>query len=681
MLGRLRRPDARLFLTSASLLFVELLLIRWIPATVVYVGFFNNFILMTSLLGIGAGILIGRRWRGSPALAPLLLVTLVVLVLVAEGEIREAPGAELFFGFSQRREIGPNAGVLALVVLLVTAVMAAIATPLAALLRSMPPLRAYAVDILGSLLGIALFAGLSVLETPPAVWFAVGGGLVVVSVADAPRGHLVLRGLALAELVLLVAVAGDRGERWSPYYRLDLVRFPEGVEAVKANGLFHQTMLPVGSPLREPYFEQVYRWFPERHFRRVLVVGAGTGNDTASALAHDVDAVDAVEIDPEIVRIGRARHPDRPYDDRRVTVHVDDGRAFLRNRADRYDLIVFAQTDSLTLVTRTANLRLESFLFTREAFAAAREHLEPDGLFVLYNWYRETWLVARYASMLEEAFGQPPLIRSYPQYGPVSAAFLVAGRPVAQLDRLPDGAYRLGRGAATPLPTTDDWPFPYLEAPSVPARYALALAFLAVVGLAAVAFALRVGVGGPASFSPHFFALGAAFLLLETRSLVTFSLLFGVTWVVNALVFFAILASVLAAVGVQARLRPKDPRPLYGLLFASLALAYALPPSALLLDPPLLRYALAAVVAFAPVFFANLVFAHSFKDTRAADAAFASNLLGAMAGGLLEWAALVAGYEALLVLVAALYALASLLAWRRVLGDRVLVGAVSGSRA
>src|SRR5262245_13456025 len=54
--------QARLFLTSATLLFVELLLIRWIPANVIYVGFFSNFILMASFLGIGLGILleIGR---------------------------------------------------------------------------------------------------------------------------------------------------------------------------------------------------------------------------------------------------------------------------------------------------------------------------------------------------------------------------------------------------------------------------------------------------------------------------------------------------------------------------------------------------------------------------------------------------------------------------------------------
>ena len=79
---------------------------------------------------------------------------------------------------------------------------------------------------------------------------------------------------------------------------------------------------------------------------------------------------------------------------------------------------------------------------------------------------------------------------------------------------------------------------------------------------------------------------------------------------------------------------------------------------------------LAAVVAFAPVFLANLIFTFSFRDTKIADMAFASNLLGAMVGGVIEYAALITGYRALLIAVAILYGLAWLFATRfRVLAD------------
>jgi hypothetical protein len=151
---------------------------------------------------------------------------------------------------------------------------------------------------------------------------------------------------------------------------------------------------------------------------------------------------------------------------------------------------------------------------------------------------------------------------------------------------------------------------------------------------------------------------------------VSFSLLFGSTWIVNALAFFAILASVLIAILVNARFRIRRPGLLYGSLFAALAIAFAIPPESLLVDPPWLRYLLAGVLAFAPVFLANLVFTYSFRDTRTADMAFASNLLGAMVGGAMEYIALITGYRALLLVVAALYALAWLFATRwRTLAD------------
>jgi len=88
---------------------------------------------------------------------------------------------------------------------------------------------------------------------------------------------------------------------------------------------------------------------------------------------------------------------------------------------------------------------------------------------------------------------------------------------------------------------------------------------------------------------------------------------------------------------------------------------------------PILRYGLAAILAFLPVFFANLVFTASFRDTRSADIAFASNVLGAVVGGCLEYLALVTGYRLLLLLVAALYAVAFLLTRWRIGGDRDLV--------
>jgi hypothetical protein len=202
--------------------------------------------------------------------------------------------------------------------------------------------------------------------------------------------------------------------------------------------------------------------------------------------------------------------------------------------------------------------------------------------------------------------------------------------------------------------------------PSIAPYYLAALAFLLIFGAFVVGGAVRASGTQVRRMSPHFFVLGVAFLLLETKSLVSFSLLFGTTWLVNAMAFFGILASVLLAIFVNSRWRETRPSLLYGALLASILVAWLLPPSSLMIVPPELRYVLAGAIAFAPVFFANLVFAYSFRDTEAADMAFASNLIGAMAGGALEYVALLTGFQALLVIVAGLYVVALVLArrWR-----------------
>lgn len=679
----LRRDDAQLFLVSATVLFVELLLIRWVPANVIYVGFFNNFLLLASFLGIGIGILLGRRGRRPPVPPSVALLAVIGLVLFAKIDVRGRDDVPLHV-IAAGSPVVTDVLVLTGIVALTATVMALVAVPLGPLLRSMPPLRAYAIDVAGSLAGIAGFAALALLATPPLAWFSVVALLLGVRAVATPGGPARDVRRALMTIVSAAAIVGVLAladparapkDVWSPYYRITRTSIVADTPALMVNGIPHQAMWRAADPRKEVLYDQIYRWFPGRIFRHALVVGAGSGTDTALALRQGAGRIDAVEIDPLILELGRRDHPDRPYANVRVRTHVNDGRAFLRTSDERYDLIVFAQTDSLALVTATSNLRLESFLFTREAFASVREHLTSDGIFLLYNQYQQTFIADRIARNLELTFGSPPLVSSYALGPKVNFAVFAAGPGIAALRGGPppggDGGYR--RAPASTLTATDDWPFQYVLEPGIPSRYVLALGAIllfALVAVLATSGVTRTAVG----LSPHFFLLGVAFLLLETRSLVTFSLLFGTTWIVNALVFFAILASVLAAIFVSARARGIPARALYAALLGALALAYLLPPSSLLIEPAWLRYVLASAIAFAPIFLANLVFAHSFRDTEAADLAFASNLLGAMLGGVLEWLALVTGYQALLVVVAALYGGAYVAATRvRWLGDRHLV--------
>ena len=128
---------------------------------------------------------------------------------------------------------------------------------------------------------------------------------------------------------------------------------------------------------------------------QVLIIGAGSGNDVSRALAWGADRVDAVEIDPVIHGLGNADHPDHPYDDPRVFVHLNDGRNFLRSTNKQYDLIIYALVDSLVLHSSYSNIRLESYLFTKQAFDDVKKRLKPGGVFVMYNYFRQGWIVSR----------------------------------------------------------------------------------------------------------------------------------------------------------------------------------------------------------------------------------------------------------------------------------------------
>ena len=157
------------------------------------------------------------------------------------------------------------------------------------------------------------------------------------------------------------------------------------------------------------------------------------------------------------MQIGRDRHPDRPYSDPRVTVHVDDGRAFMERAARRYDLILFALPDSATIVTGQSALRLENYLFTTQALERARSLLEPGGTFAMYNYY-EPWLLDRYANTIRTVYGTAPCVQLGPTHGQRQQAVLSL-RDDAIDRRLHDDVDPAGRRAralrrrpAVPLP-------------------------------------------------------------------------------------------------------------------------------------------------------------------------------------------------------------------------------------
>jgi hypothetical protein len=661
----------RIFLASFTLLFFELLCIRWIPAYVRYLSYFTNFILLASFLGMGLGILSARRQAFRFPSFPLVILLLAAIVAVNRFELNIATTDVLYFGSGTHGWAQAESFILLpLIFTLVAASFIPLARSVGVLFTQTAPLTAYTYDILGSLAGTAAFFLIGYFALPPIYWFGILALLVLMLSTRQTLARSAIYVVAAAGIALFL----QRGTHWSPYYKITLTPAEPTGYNLDVNSIGHQSMIPWQE--KEPFYRRVYELFPGDSFEHALILGAGTGSDTATALANGVRRITAVEIDPVIQKLGAELHPDRPYSDPRVTMVNADGRVFLRNTDEKYDLIIFALPDSLTLTSSIANLRLESFLFTQDSLAAAKEALAPDGLLVLYNYYREPWLIEKLASMVSRTFARDSFVSTYGGQG--RGAVIINGPRLAELSPGQFGSYReetpaeentrlrvTGEGymAATDIPAaTDDWPFVYLPRKSFPSIYMNGLAVVAAISLAGIWWLSPPGT--LRRFDWHMFFLGVAFALLEVKALTTFALLFGSTWNVNSLVFFAILSSVLLAVLINARFRVRRVWIFYALLFAMLALNLVVRPEALLFENAVARYLVASLLIFTPVFLANIIFSNSFRDTELADVAFASNLLGIMVGGMLEYLSMLTGYHLLLLLVIAFYALAMVLRHR-----------------
>ncbi|MEV0796600.1 spermidine synthase [Kribbella sp. NPDC050281] len=659
----------RLVASSALMLFTELALIRWTGSNVVHLSYFSNFVLLGSFLGIGIGILRSGRAKRLPYYSPVMLGLLVLVIAWKPVTVDRGTSSSVIY-FTSLNTTGPPVWVILPIIFVAAAVvLAGPAELVGRCFTELPRLTAYRYDLIGSLVGIAAFTGLSFLGAPPIWWGAIVTVMFAALMIPRPRSaaptsrSLVAAGLSgalvLAPLLVMVGVLFHESTRpdnsWSPYYKVQTKASTwQNVPllTITVNGVPHQQAIPADARLQwEPQYGLPYeRANVGKTPKNVLIIGAGSGSDVAIALKKGATHVDAVEIDPRIRDLGKALHPDRPYQDPRVTSHIDDGRAFLSRTDKKYDLILLALPDSLTLVNGASSLRLESYLFTQQAFESARDHLNPGGAFAMYNYYRETWLIDRLASTAQSAFGHKPCVDKVGD--DLQQAVVTVG--LTEADQT-CGAEWAGPSAITPPPATDNRPFLYLFTDRIPSLYLITLGLVLVAGLIGVGIA-----GGGSSYRrmrPYsdLFLLGAGFMLLETKSITGFALLFGTTWVVNAIVFAGVLVAVLAAVEVTRRFKTPPLKVMYVVLFGGLVLAWLFPDEWLLSMPVGLRAVVAVVIAFLPIFAANVIFAKRFTDTADGTASFGANLLGAMLGGCLEYAALIIGFDGLLIIAALLY--------------------------
>lgn len=746
------RKYADLFLVSLLILFLELACIRWFPAHVLFLTFFTNTVLLASFVGMSVGCLAaGRRTSFIYWTPPLLVMAMTAGHLIehlrsgVEKLFRVGNPSSPQLVFFGTEYVTPDPAGFFLPVealggfffLILALSFVGPGQELGRAFQDIPNrVRAYSINIFGSAIGIALFALCSRAELPPVWWFvpmaASLGWFVWSRTAFHSRlARGAIRSTAFAFLAAVIYLASltsgsyrinprnfgqnlapevyknlglDFGEHlWSPYYRLDFDRLHR---SIAVNLIAHQDMVSRRNDALPSHAYQLPHLLNRDSggapFENVLIIGAGSGNDVSRALEWGARHIDAVEIDPVILRLGRKYHFDAPYSDPRVSAFVGDGRNFLRSTNRKYDLIVFALVDSLVLHSSYSNIRLESFLFTEQAFRDVRRCLKPGGQFVVYNYFRQGWIVGRIFASLDQAFESQPLVITLParpQIEPESSGgftVFIAGDNErlrrsfhdkaeywlydhkAPGPESPDGfaihppveeqnQWKRFILAEVHPPTqvripSDDWPFLYLHEPMIPS---LTLRGMAIMG--ALAFLLiflflprqPLPTGIP-RFSLRMFFLGAGFMLIETKAVVHMALLFGSTWMVNSVVFFAVLVMILLSNLFVLKIQPGRLQPYYAGLLAALAANIFIPLDFFLGMERTIQVIASCVLVFAPIFFAGVVFAVSFRESHSPDRDFGANTAGAMAGGLAENASMLLGFRYLLIVAVVFYLLSSL---------------------
>jgi SAM-dependent methyltransferase len=672
-----RSPAWLIGLTTFGILALELALIRWTSGQMRVFAYFNNMVLIAAFLGMGLGVAIGRRRPGLVHLVlPVLLLLAVPMAFSEELGLVHLTfpdqSISLWGGESVAADplvFARNLAIFLGLLLAVVLVFVCAGAPLGCLFPRLPTLQAYQGDLVGSLLGVLAFTAISWLEAGPAAWLALG---------TVPFVWLTRRWWAGALAVVIIGLGhySVQGALFSPYNRIVMVGSGTISLELQVNRDFHQYLHDF-SPARlaDPALGEADRtlltavrdlydlpFVLNQRRGTALVVGAGTGNDVQAALRQGYAEVTSVDIDHRIIELGRQLHPERPYDRPNVRTVVDDARAFFgKNRGRDFDVVCFGLLDSHAMNSAMSTLRLDNYVYTEEGIRDAWQCVGPGGhLSLAISCNAGRWFFERLYWTVARATGREPIaLHSTLHYNTVT--FIVprdgvelSAAELAKRDRI----HPLMTGEHILRPT-DDWPFLYIRPGVFPRGYVIVLGFMLLVAAVAVprAFGFKLAGSGAGLDWPLFF-MGAAFLLIETRGVTAMSLLFGSTWVVNAIIFSGILGMVLLANLAVKRGGWRNPAPWFWALFASVLLLYLLPVAWLQTLPFALRGLVAGAVTGLPVGIAGVIVSMLLARSAQPGPSLGANLLGAVLGGCLEYFSMLGGLKSTALMALLLYVIA-----------------------
>ena len=672
-----RYIDAAIVVSTALSLFLELALIRWQSSVLEFLAFYKNFSLLACFAGLGLGYALAARDRIPLLMVVPLLGAQFCFFLFVRLEFSFVDSESTAFEVNPFREqlaMGMSRGnwfdalglflLLSVIFLLTALTFVPIGQLCGRLMERRKNLRAYALNLIGSLLGVVMMLVASLLWSPPLVWFALCflGVLLLHFRQPSP----LVAGIVFSIICTIILAWWPLGPLWSrvysPYQLVEIgTDSTTGLTLIRASGHYYQHVLDLSSHHRESSHDRDYYDFPYKAhpvLNNVAIIGSGTGNDVAAAVRAGAGRVDAIEIDPVILLVGKERHPEKPYANPRVRPVNNDARSFLRGTEDKYDLIVYGLLDSHTLLSQGSSVRLDSFVYTIEGLREARNLLKPDGMISLSFTVLSEAMGRKIYLMMQQVFdGRAPLCVASEGW---NTTFLISNdpnwRPPANLmgANVKNVTAKYANSLVPASVSTDDWPFFYMPQRIYPISYVIMIALILVLSLLLVGnFVAETPRLGHLSF----FFLGVGFMLVETKGITEMGLTFGNTWQVVGIVFVGILAMAFLGNCLVQCLNIKRSAIAYLFLFAALAAGWLSARSGGLASTPIGRLETVALLSL-PLLFSGIVFSTLLSARAYVSGIMAINLLGAIAGGLLEYNSMYFGFQALYLMALVCYILA-----------------------
>jgi spermidine synthase len=696
--GTRERIRLIVLVTMVSLL-LELVMIRWLASVFPVFSFFKNFTLLACFLGLGAGYAVAEKQPCAPALVLPMLALFVAVITLLRYDV--GAGNALFTAIPMHEQTtvgvptegpgwiallqqgGPVYMLLAMSFMLCACICYPVGQLCGKLLHSADALKAYGLNLVGSILGVLVLCAMSLFWLPPVVWFtAVGGILLFFVLSRDTRLPLGVASFCLLLTVLSWPVQPEIQRIYSPYQLLERMAKSDGLMNLLSGGAYYQKVFNLAESSRghepeEDRYVRAYYEFPfnfKKKPERVAIVGAGSGNDVAAALRMGASHVDAIEIDPAIADLGKHYHPEHPYDDPRVTLRINDARNFFRTAQQQYDLIIYGVLDSHTALSHASNLRVDSYVYTREGITEAFKLLKPDGVMSVAFALPNESLGFKLSHILQDipGAGKPLAVRVRYDASTTTAFITQKGRDIVMPDT--NGSAAVGFTDASshfaqPYPAasipTDDWPFFYMIERTYPVSYMIALGMVLVLSFLFVR--KTIGLRGPVErgYLPFFF-LGAGFMLVETKAITELGLHLGGTWfVIAATIILVLVMAFLANLMVRGKVFQQTGLAYFGLLVSLLVgYFYARNHGLVVLGSPLASLALSCVLLTLPLFFSGIVFSSLIgRPDVNISTALAYNLMGALFGGLMEYNSMYFGFAFLYLLAIGFYFLAWMLSW------------------